>query len=105
MAREESRVPWRVYRPAIVVGHSRTGEMDKIDGPYYFFKLLKYSRDRLPAWPPLVPFALRYTNVLPVDFVAAATSHLPHTPGHAGVAFHPVHSKSDGTGTSDRSIN
>ena len=31
-------MPWRVYRPAIVVGHSQTGEMDKIDGPYYFFK-------------------------------------------------------------------
>ena len=37
IAREESKVPWRVYRPAVVVGHSQTGEMDKIDGPYYFF--------------------------------------------------------------------
>ena len=38
-----ARVPgaWRVYRPAIVVGDSRTGEMDKIDGPYYFFKALQ----------------------------------------------------------------
>ena len=30
-------MPWRVYRPAIVVGHSETGAMDKVDGPYYFF--------------------------------------------------------------------
>ena len=35
------RCPWRVYRPAIVVGHSQTGEMDKIDGPYYFFKAIQ----------------------------------------------------------------
>ena len=36
IVREECPVPWRVYRPAVVVGHSETGEMDKIDGPYYF---------------------------------------------------------------------
>src|SRR5918996_960450 len=40
VVREECEVPWRIYRPGIVVGHSETGEMDKIDGPYYFFKLL-----------------------------------------------------------------
>src|SRR4051812_22528029 len=32
IAREESKIPWRVYRPSVVVGHSQTGEMDKIDG-------------------------------------------------------------------------
>ena len=37
IVRESSSVPWTVYRPALVVGDSRTGEMDKIDGPYYFF--------------------------------------------------------------------
>ena len=35
---------WRVYRPSIVVGHSQTGEMDKIDGPYYFFKAIQRVR-------------------------------------------------------------
>ena len=39
---------WRVYRPAIVVGDSRTGEMDKIDGPYYFFKAIQKARHALP---------------------------------------------------------
>ena len=38
-------MPWRVYRPAVVVGHSETGEMDKVDGPYYFFPLFKRLRD------------------------------------------------------------
>src|SRR5436305_10027106 len=30
----EATVPWRVYRPEVVVGHSQTGEMDKLDRPY-----------------------------------------------------------------------
>ena len=33
IARTEARMPWRVYRPGLVVGDSKTGEMDKIDGP------------------------------------------------------------------------
>ena len=37
VVRERCSRPWRVYRPGIVVGHSETGEMDKVDGPYYFF--------------------------------------------------------------------
>src|SRR5829696_7524782 len=41
VVRYELDRPWRVYRPAIVVGHSETGEMDKVDGPYYFFKLIR----------------------------------------------------------------
>src|SRR5882757_1370297 len=38
VVRRECSIPWRVYRPGIVVGHSQTGEIDKIDGPYYFFR-------------------------------------------------------------------
>jgi thioester reductase-like protein len=37
LVRERVQVPWRVYRPSLVVGNSKTGEMDKVDGPYYFF--------------------------------------------------------------------
>src|SRR5262249_26762113 len=35
-AREASNeLPISIYRPGVVVGDSQTGEMDKIDGPYY----------------------------------------------------------------------
>ncbi len=34
IARKECEMPWRVYRPGLVVGDSKTGEMDKVDGPY-----------------------------------------------------------------------
>ena len=54
IVRKESKVPWTVYRPALVVGDSQTGEMDKIDGPYYFFKLIQRMRQLLPPWMPSV---------------------------------------------------
>jgi short-subunit dehydrogenase len=78
LVREEAKVPLRVYRPGIVVGHSQTGEMDKIDGPYYFFKLLQKLRHALPEWFPLAGPEGRNANVVPVDFVARAMDHIGH---------------------------
>src|SRR4051794_3969246 len=88
VVREESSVPWRVYRPGIVVGHSDTGEMDKIDGPYYFFKLLQRARNTLPQWFPGVGIEGRRINLVPVDFVAKAMDHIAHLDGLDGQAFH-----------------
>jgi NAD(P)-dependent dehydrogenase (short-subunit alcohol dehydrogenase family) len=98
IAREESAVPWRVYRPAIVVGHSRTGEMDKIDGPYYFFKAIQKIRGWLPEWAPLIGPELGWTNVVPVDYVARAMDHIAHQPGLDGEAFHLAHPKGQRSG-------
>jgi thioester reductase-like protein len=88
VVRQQATVPWRVYRPAIVVGHSQTGEMDKIDGPYYFFKAIQKVRGVLPQWMPLVGPELGYTNIVPVDYVAAAIDHIAHQPDLDGQAFH-----------------
>src|SRR6185312_10794033 len=90
IVREEQVVPWRVYRPAVVVGHSITGEMDKIDGPYYFFKLIQRLGGNLPSWLPLIAPELGETNIVPVDYVAAAMDELAHRPGLDGRAFHLV---------------
>ena len=81
---------WRVYRPAIVVGDSRTGEMDKVDGPYYFFKALQKVRHSLPEWFPLIGLEVGWTNIVPVDWVAAAMDHIAHADGVDGQAFHLV---------------
>ncbi len=97
IVREESPVPWRVYRPAVVVGHSETGAMDKIDGPYYFFPLFKRMRDTLPSWLPLVGVDLGDTNVVPVDYVATAMDHLAPLPGRNGEAFHLVNPEPQNT--------
>ena len=88
IARTETTVPWRVYRPAVVVGHSKTGAMDKIDGPYYFFKAIQKARDAFPQWLPLIGPELGHTNIVPVDFVAKAMDHIAHQPGLDGQAFH-----------------
>ena len=90
LVRSERRIPWRVYRPGMVVGDSRTGEMDKVDGPYYFFKLIQLLRDALPRWTPLIGFEGGHINLVPVDFVAAALDHLAHLPGEDGRCLHLV---------------
>ncbi|MCW2991364.1 MAG: family oxidoreductase, partial [Solirubrobacterales bacterium] len=98
IARDESTVPWRVYRPAVVVGHSETGEMDKIDGPYYFFKAIQKLRHWLPEWFPLIGPELGWNNIVPVDFVAKAMDHIAHQPELDGQAFHLTHPKGQRSG-------
>ncbi len=88
IVRQECRLPWRIYRPGIVVGDSRTGEMDKIDGPYYFFKLIQKMRRLLPAWMPTIGIEGGRINIVPVDFVVAALNHLSHLDGQDGKCFH-----------------
>lgn len=87
IVREESKVPWRVYRPGMVVGHSETGEMDKIDGPYYFFKTIQMLRDRLPKWLPLLGIDGGGMPVVPVDYVVNAMDAIAHKDGEDGKAF------------------
>lgn len=90
IVRKECRLPWTVYRPAMVVGDSATGEMDKIDGPYYFFKLIQRMRQILPPWMPSVGLEGGRINIVPVDFVVNALAHISHQPGTAGRCFHLV---------------
>jgi NAD(P)-dependent dehydrogenase (short-subunit alcohol dehydrogenase family) len=88
VVRSECDQPWRVYRPGIVVGHSETGEMDKIDGPYYFFKLIRRIRNSVPQWMPMLGVEGREINIVPVDFVTRAMDHIAHLDGLDGRAFH-----------------
>jgi short-subunit dehydrogenase len=88
LVREDCPRAWRVYRPGIVVGDSRTGAIDKIDGPYYFFKSLQRARKVLPAWLPTVGVEGGEINIVPVDYVAAAIDYLAHEDGLDRRAFH-----------------
>jgi NAD(P)-dependent dehydrogenase (short-subunit alcohol dehydrogenase family) len=87
VVREESRRPWRVYRPGIVVGDSRTGKIDKVDGPYYGFKLLQQMRRVLPSWLPTLGVEGGEINIVPVDYVADAIDYIAHQPDLDGQAF------------------
>ncbi len=91
IVRKECKLPWTVYRPAMVVGDSTTGEMDKIDGPYYFFKLIQRMRQILPPWMPSIGLEGGRVNIVPVDFVVAALDHISHHHARAsGRCFHLV---------------
>src|SRR5207342_3332188 len=90
LVRAEKRIKWRIYRPGFVVGHSKTGEMDKIDGPYYLFTLIKKIRQTLPQWMPTIGIEGGRMNLVPVDFVADAMDHIAHKRGLDGHCFHLV---------------
>jgi len=90
IVRKECKVPWTVYRPASVVGDSKTGEMDKVDGPYYFFKLIQRMRQILPPWMPSIGLEGGRINIVPVDFVVAALDHISHHHRASGKCFHLV---------------
>lgn len=69
-------MPTSVYRPAIVVGDSRTGDTQKFDGPYFLLQWL-VRQPRNWAIVPLVgdPTMVRF-NMVPSDFVIDAIDHL-----------------------------
>jgi len=90
IVRHQCKGAWRVYRPGIVVGDSRNGEMDKIDGPYYFFKLIQRMRSLLPPWMPTVGLEGGRINIVPVDFVVDALDHIAHRKAGDGRCFHLV---------------
>jgi NAD(P)-dependent dehydrogenase (short-subunit alcohol dehydrogenase family) len=80
----------RIYRPGAVVGDSRTGEADRADGAYFFFKPLSRLRGALPSWVPLAAPDGAGLPIVPVDFVADAIAHLAHADRLDGRTFHVV---------------
>jgi thioester reductase-like protein len=57
------RIPTVIFRPSVVVGDSKTGEAEKIDGPYYTFFLVKRGLTRIAAQ------SSGKFHLVPVDFV------------------------------------
>jgi thioester reductase-like protein/short-subunit dehydrogenase len=87
LVRCEPGLRYRIYRPGAVVGDSRTGEMDKIDGPYYLFGVLA-KLAKLPSFTPIMLPDTGRTNIVPVDYVVNALIWLMHTPDRDGQTFH-----------------
>jgi NAD(P)-dependent dehydrogenase (short-subunit alcohol dehydrogenase family) len=90
LVRARCPIPWRVYRPSLVVGHSVSGQIDKVDGPYYLFPILERLAAALPSVLPLPGIEGGTINLVPVDFVAAAVDHIAHADGLDGGTFHLV---------------
>ncbi|QIL42997.1 SDR family oxidoreductase [Acidovorax sp. HDW3] len=90
LVRQDAKLTWTVYRPAMVVGDSQTGEMDKIDGPYYFFKVIQRIRQILPPWMPSIGLEGGRVNIVPVDYVVDAIAAISHQDKIAQRCFHLV---------------
>lgn len=88
LVRRQFNRPWRIYRPGVIVGDSQNGEMDKIDGPYYLFKLIQKVRRILPPWMPTIGLEGGHWNIVPVDFVVNAMDYIAHLDGKDGHCFH-----------------
>jgi len=69
-------LPVTIYRPAIVLGDSQTGETQKYDGPYYIFQWI-LRQPKSAALVPVVGRPSQYeVNVVPRDFVTDAIDYL-----------------------------
>ncbi len=104
IVRDECKVPFRIYRPGAVVGSSETGEMDKIDGPYYFFKTIQKISHAVPKWFPLLGIEGGKVPLAPVDYVASAMDAIAHKPGLDGQCFCLIQSDSPTMGEMAQTI-
>lgn len=82
------RLPITIVRPSTVVGNSRTGEIDRLEGPYQLALMLILSPEGTPL--PLPGDGAAPLNVVPVDYVADAAVALARTPEALGKTLHLV---------------
>lgn len=86
--RAGAQLPVTIFRPCSVVGDSRTGEIDRFEGPYYLGILLVTSPMVVPL--PLPGNGVAPLNVVPVDYVVNAVWHISRDPRAVGRTFHLV---------------
>jgi nucleoside-diphosphate-sugar epimerase len=85
-----------IYRPGVIIGDSKTGEMDKIDGPYYFYDFVQtlLKLKDLSSKLPFLPMPIRknsYLPLLPVDTLTDWCSHIILHPPKADLrCYHMV---------------
>lgn len=79
-------LPISVVRPSVIVGDSKTGRIDRMDGPYFLIKtILNFPMDVALPLPEGGAYPL---NMVPVDYVVAAAEVISRDPGAAGKTFH-----------------
>ncbi|SDK05882.1 Thioester reductase domain-containing protein [Halovenus aranensis] len=74
--RMDEGLPTTIYRPAIVVGDSETGETGKYDGPYYILRLVLAQPAACSVLTTLPGSTDCELNVVPRDFVVDAIAAL-----------------------------
>jgi nucleoside-diphosphate-sugar epimerase len=87
MVRDAARkLPVTILRPGIIVGDSRSGEIDKFDGPYYLLVLIVSSP--IDVHLPLPGRGAAPLNLVPIDYVVEAAHALGRDPNAVGGTFH-----------------
>jgi nucleoside-diphosphate-sugar epimerase len=81
-----NQLPISVVRPSVIVGDSKTGEIDRLDGPYYLIKAFLQMPARIPL--PLIEGGHYPLNMVPVDFVVAGTHALSRDKRAINRTFH-----------------
>jgi dephospho-CoA kinase len=82
------RLPITIMRPSIIVGDSKTGEIDKLDGPYYLMVLIATNASGLRL--PMLGRGDAPLHLVPIDYAIDAAWHLARSQGAAGKTFHLV---------------
>jgi nucleoside-diphosphate-sugar epimerase len=88
MRRAMDTVPVTILRPSIMVGDSRTGEIDRLDGPYLLVLLVLTSPAEITL--PLPARGDAPLHLVPIDYVARAAAAMMCEPGAASRTFHLV---------------
>ena len=86
--RAMGQLPCTVLRPSIVIGDSKTGEIDRFEGPYAIAILLVTSPLAVPL--PLPGDGVAPLNVVPIDYLVQASIAIHHDPRAVGRTFHIV---------------
>jgi len=82
------QLPITIVRPGMVVGDSRTGEIDNLDGPYYLMVLIATNASNVRL--PLLGRGDAPLHLVPVDYVVEAAWHVARDEAAAGKTFHLV---------------
>lgn len=85
---EMDHIPTTILRPSIIVGDSRTGEIDRFEGPYLLVLLMLNSPMDLRV--PLPGRGDIPLNLVPINYVVAAGLAITNNPRAAGHTFHLV---------------
>jgi thioester reductase-like protein len=88
MRQAMGRLPIAIVRPSTVVGDTRTGEVDRFDGPYLLILLVVTSPPDLAL--PLPGAGDESLNLVPIDWVARSAVAIGREPGARGKTFHLV---------------
>lgn len=82
------QLPVSILRPSMIVGHSRTGEIYRFDGPYFIINLIVNMPRDIPL--PLPGKGVYPMNLIPVDYLVDAAIHIAMDPDAKGKTFHIV---------------